>query len=59
MRRRPDEGKYMFNKRLTEELREFGLLASGLRAPQKKEPRYERLSGVNREASNRVAPTTR
>ena len=56
------EGKRMFNKRLTVESRAAPYRPG--RQPcsggqTKKEPRYERLSGVNREASNRVAPTTR
>jgi hypothetical protein len=49
------EGKDMFNKGLTEMCRKRGVR----REPDKKRAAKKRLSGVNREASNRVAPTTR
>src|SRR4051812_29684930 len=58
MRRLQIEGKHMFNRRLTNQPA-FGPVPRALAENPKKRAAKERLSGVNREASNRVAPTTR
>ena len=51
------QGKPMFNKRLMAARRNLAWAPVRLRRGQKKEPQ-SRLSGVNREASNEVAPAT-
>ena len=51
------QGKRMFNKRLMARWPAPALHAALLRLGTKKEPQM-RLSGVNREASNEVAPAT-